>query len=84
MGGVLMAKRRARSNKSFMTRIPSQSNVCKYCGMNPCCCHSRGLGWVFLLLGVLYLIRDLGGFSWWVVNWWTALLIICGLWMIRK
>jgi len=80
-----MAKRRSsRTNKTLMTRIPSQSNVCKYCGTIPCCCHSKELGWVLLVLGVLYLIRDLGGFSWWIVNWWTVLLIIAGLWMIRK
>mgnify|MGYP001566600485 FL=1 len=36
-------------------------------------------GWVFLIVGILYLLQDLAVISFWNFNWWTALFVICGL-----
>ncbi|MEK6826100.1 MAG: hypothetical protein AABX08_03935 [Nanoarchaeota archaeon] len=84
-----MAKRKSRSRKSSNANNLSKvlsvpSGMCKHCGSSPCCCHSKGIGWIVLILGVLFLIKDLGGFYWWTVNWWTVLFIIYGIWMIKK
>jgi len=88
-----MAKRKATRKRSSSKRsskalskalnVPS-SNVCKGCGSSSCHCQSKGMGWILLILGVLYLIRDLGGFQWWTISWWSVLFILFGLWMIKK
>ena len=36
-------------------------------------------GFVFLVLGVLFLLRDLNIWSFWNVQWWTALFIWLGV-----
>ncbi|MFH1592702.1 MAG: hypothetical protein ABIB47_05035 [Candidatus Woesearchaeota archaeon] len=77
------SKRGSKATLSKALSVPS-GTVCRVCGFNPCCCHSKGLGWILLILGVLYLIRDLGGFAWWTVQWWTILFILFGIWMLKK
>ena len=44
------------------------------------CSHHKGFGWVFLVVGILYLLQDLDIISWfgWL-NWWTALFVLIGL-----
>lgn len=40
------------------------------------------LSWVVLIVGVIYLLQDLGiagGMSWWTLNWWTVLFLVIGL-----
>lgn len=36
-------------------------------------------GAVFLALGILFLLRDLGVWGFWNIQWWTALLIAVGV-----
>lgn len=49
-------------------------------GMHNC----RTWGWVFLVIGILYLLRDFGGVRWWGISWWTVLFILTGLMWLRK
>ncbi|MEM4282505.1 MAG: hypothetical protein QXU88_01890 [Candidatus Woesearchaeota archaeon] len=39
------------------------------------------LNWIVLLIGLLYLLKDLNvaGFGWWSLNWWTVLFLVWGL-----
>lgn len=49
------------------------------------CCPTWG-GWVVLIIGILFLLTDLGintGFGT-TLNWWTLLFIIFGLGMLMK
>jgi hypothetical protein len=36
-------------------------------------------GLVFLILGVVFLLADLGKWNFWGIQWWTALFLIIGL-----
>ena len=85
-----MTKRKSsktRKTKSFANKIqiksngPNQNhNLCCLCG----CTTSRGAGWLFLILGLLYLFKDLGFFPWWTVSWWTILFLIVGYLSLKK
>lgn len=44
---------------------------CKKCQV---CC-----GVIFLVLGLLFLLRDLGMWHFWNVQWWTALFLVLGV-----
>lgn len=41
------------------------------------CCKMTGL--IFLVVGVLFLLGDLGVWDFWNIQWWTALFIIIGV-----
>ena len=42
-------------------------------------------GWVVLIVGIIYLLQDLGSASWWPFSWYTALFVIMGLkWALAK
>ena len=85
MAKIKPASRKTSTKRSILPKATASNNyTCGYCGKDSCCCHSKGIGWTLLILGVIFLIKDLGGFQWWTVNWWTVILIISGLWMIRK
>jgi hypothetical protein len=43
---------------------------CKKCGTH--------CAIIFLVLGVLFLLRDLNVWDFWGISWWTALLIVMG------
>ena len=43
------------------------------------CQHHKIFGWVLLVVGVLYLLGDLGWWSWWNVQWYTVAFILFGL-----
>jgi len=51
---------------------------------------SKWIGWVVLILGIIYLIADImnwgkeGPIRWWGLNWWTAVFILVGLWVLTK
>lgn len=36
-------------------------------------------GAAFLVLGVVFLLKDIGKWGFWGINWWTALLIVVGI-----
>ena len=83
-----MAKKRAKSSKNSTSKgmeMKMYNSDCKMCGCVPCCCgNSKSIGWIFLVLGVLYLLTDLGWMQWWTVSWWTILFLIAGFWYIKK
>ena len=45
--------------------------MCKKCSM--------AAGAMFLVLGVAYLLQDLGMWNFWGINWWTALFLLMGI-----
>ena len=78
-----MAKRR-KSRKIATSKkikaniaVPSQRNQ-SYTSA------SRNLGWLFLIIGILFLLTDLGITTFWTINWYTLLFLFIGLWMIKK
>ena len=36
-------------------------------------------GWVVLIVGILYLLEDMGTIAFWKFNWWTVMFILWGL-----
>ena len=36
-------------------------------------------GWLFLIVGVLFLLRDFGMWTFWNINWWTIVFLLWGL-----
>ena len=46
-------------------------------------CKAITLG-LILALGVLFLIKDLGIWNFWNINWWTALFLVIGITHIAK
>lgn len=42
------------------------------------------LSWVVLIVGILYLLADLGVFAWWTINWWTVMFVLMGLYKVTK
>jgi hypothetical protein len=36
-------------------------------------------GATFLVLGILFLLRDLNYWSFWNINWWTAFFVVMGI-----
>jgi len=41
------------------------------------CTKIMGAGW--LILGILFLLRDLGQWNFWNISWWTAVLLWIGI-----
>ncbi len=46
-------------------------NSCEKCG--------KVLGILLLVLGVLFLLRDINVWNFWNIQWWTALFILAGV-----
>jgi len=45
-----------------------------------CNCPHHGIfRWVILIVGVLFLFRDLGWWDFWNIQWWTILFLVIGL-----
>lgn len=42
-------------------------------------CCDKSWGWVILIVGILYLLQDMGTISFWNFNWWTVVFVIWGL-----
>ncbi|MFC2133821.1 hypothetical protein ACFLTH_04330 [Bacteroidota bacterium] len=42
------------------------------------------MAWVVLVLGVLFLLKDLGIWTFWDINWWTVVFVLAGLWKVTK
>jgi hypothetical protein len=49
------------------------------------CCHShphhccKGFAVVLLVLGILFLLKDLQVWNFWGINWWTVLFLLFGI-----
>ena len=41
--------------------------------------HKKISASLFLLLGIIYLIVDLSSWTFWNINWWTAVLLVIGV-----
>jgi len=41
--------------------------------------HGKSFGWTFLIVGVLFLLADLGYWTFFGIQWWTALFIVWGI-----
>jgi len=50
------------------------------------CCHCANSTWaiVILIIGILYLLQDLGTITFWTFSWWTVVFILCGLMHLFK
>ncbi|MBC8500353.1 MAG: hypothetical protein ISS25_01670 [Nanoarchaeota archaeon] len=44
------------------------------------------MNWVVLIVGILYLLADLGVFAWWgdTISWWTVMFVLLGLWKVTS
>ncbi|MFH1455864.1 MAG: hypothetical protein ABIF40_02855 [archaeon] len=47
--------------------------------MHGCKGHKWAFGLLILALGVLFLLVDLGIWTFWGINWWTAIFLLMGL-----
>lgn len=43
------------------------------------CSHHNIFGWVVLIIGVLFLLRDLNVWNFFNIQWWTVLFILIGI-----
>ena len=43
------------------------------------CPHHKTFGWIFLIAGIVFLLRDWGIWDFWNIQWWTVLFIFIGL-----
>ena len=43
------------------------------------CPHHTWFGWLVLVLGVLFLLRDWNVWDFWNIQWWTAAFVLVGL-----
>lgn len=46
------------------------------------CCNI--MAWLFLVAGVLFLLVDLGFWTFWNIQWWTVVLILMGVCCMGK
>jgi len=47
--------------------------------------HCKGTGWILLIVGILYLLTDLGAINWWPFSWYTVLFVLMGAkWAFAK
>jgi len=67
-----MARRKKRSVRKAPRRAMSSGASCAPGG-------SKCWGWLILIVGVLLLLRDLGQWDFWGVNWWTLAFLAVGL-----
>ncbi len=53
------------------------------CSTKSCCC-MKWAGWVMLVVGILYLLSDLGIFTWFgaTFSWFTIVFLVVGLKMV--
>jgi len=50
-------------------------------GCDKCC---NGTAWLFLIIGVIFLLGDLSLWDFWGIQWYTALFVILGITWIAK
>ncbi len=74
-----MVKRKRSSSISKKIQIKPDSHICMCCGYD-----SKNLGWLFVIVGILYLLVDLGWNSWWNISWYTILFLIFGIKMVKN
>jgi len=36
-------------------------------------------GWLLLIAGVLFLLKDIGVADWWNISWWSIVLLLAGI-----
>ncbi len=42
--------------------------------------YTKGLSWIFVIVGILYALQDYGvALNWWKFNWYTVIFLILGL-----
>jgi len=47
------------------------------------CTKCRGIGGIlFLIFGIILLLKDLNVWNFWGINWWTVLFVLLGLGML--
>ena len=71
-----MAKRKM-STSNTSSPMKSTSGACSTGGCPKQCAMTGGI--VLLVIGILYLLQDIGTISWWTYSWWTVLFILLGL-----
>mgnify|MGYP001563536298 FL=1 len=49
-----------------------KGDVCK-------CPHHSAFGWVALVAGVLFLLRDFGAWDFWNIQWYSVLFVLLGM-----
>ena len=74
----------SRSHSSRKMETKMMHSLCSTCGCSPCACIPKSFGWIFVILGILYLLTDLGWIEWWTVSWWTLLFLLLGFWWVKK
>ncbi|MEK6904611.1 MAG: hypothetical protein AABW87_03390 [Nanoarchaeota archaeon] len=46
------------------------------------CC--KVSGWLYLILGIIFLLVDFGTWDFWGINWWSAVIVLWGLCHVCK
>ncbi|MBI4440994.1 hypothetical protein HY639_02395 [Candidatus Woesearchaeota archaeon] len=59
--------------------MAKKAESCPSCGPSKCTQCLRWWGLVVTLIGVLYLGQDMGWWTFWRINWWTAGFLLVGL-----
>lgn len=76
-----MAKRKGRSSftaKKLQVKTSNDNSHMCYC------CDFHGYGWLFVILGILYLFVDLGWITWWTISWWTIVFLLYGVKLVKR
>ncbi|MEK6932246.1 MAG: hypothetical protein AABW56_00430 [Nanoarchaeota archaeon] len=43
------------------------------------CMHHKVFGWVLLIVGILFLLRDFGAWNFWNIQWYSVAFVLVGL-----
>ncbi|MBS3176038.1 hypothetical protein J4457_02265 [Candidatus Woesearchaeota archaeon] len=55
--------------------MKSEGQTCPSCSSNMC----MWCGVLVLVIGILYLLQDMGRITWWTYNWYTVAFILLGV-----
>lgn len=77
---VKKSVKRTMKRPAASASMVSSSSSSKTCSTGSCCASSKmWTGVILLVIGILYLLQDMGTIRWWTYSWWTVAFLIMGL-----